>query len=94
VQLEARYGIYVWAMIQSFGSMEDEQQVDGDELQLCRFALNGSEGTTTDKYKERNREHAKRTRLRKKELTEAMKLRLQDLQREVRIIDYTSNRLY
>jgi hypothetical protein len=33
--------------------------------------------------RERNREHAKRTRLRKKEMIEGMKMRLLELQREV-----------
>ncbi len=36
-----------------------------------------------EKNRERNRAHAKRTRLRKKEMMETMKLRLLDLQREV-----------
>lgn len=71
-------------MIPSFGSMVDEQQVDGDGWDTLNCSSNGNDdGTAIDKHKERNREHAKRTRLRKKELTEAMKLRLQDLQREV-----------
>lgn len=37
-----------------------------------------------EKNRERNREHAKRTRLRKKEMIEGMKMRLLELQREVR----------
>jgi hypothetical protein len=36
-----------------------------------------------EKNRERNREHAKRTRLRKKEMIEGMKMRLLELQREV-----------
>jgi hypothetical protein len=43
-------------------------------------------GTTeerAEKNRERNREHAKRTRLRKKDMIEGMKMRLLELQREV-----------
>lgn len=36
-----------------------------------------------EKNRERNREHAKRTRQRKKEMIEGMKIRLLELQREV-----------
>ncbi len=72
------------SMIQSFGPIADELQVDGDGWVPLNCSSNGNDdGTTIDRHKERNREHAKRTRLRKKELTEAMKLKLQDLQREV-----------
>ena len=63
-------------MLHLFGT---EQKVDR-EPQYCTA---GGNDAIADKHKERNREHAKRTRQRKKELTEAMKLRLQDLQREV-----------
>ena len=38
-----------------------------------------------EKSRERNREHAKRTRLRKKAVIEAMKGKLLELQKEVRI---------
>ena len=38
-----------------------------------------------EKNRERNREHAKRTRLRKKVMIEGMKIRLLELQREVSI---------
>ena len=38
---------------------------------------------SAEKHRERNRVHAKRTRQRKKEMTEAMKMRLLDLQKEV-----------
>jgi len=70
-------------MIQSFGPIADELQVDGDGWVPLNCSSNGNDdGTTIDRHKERNREHAKRTRLRKKELTEAMKLKLHDLQRE------------
>ncbi|RYH09007.1 bZIP transcription factor, partial [archaeon] len=43
-----------------------------------------------ERNRERNREHAKRTRLRKKEMIEGMKVRLLELQREVpmQIINY------
>jgi hypothetical protein len=40
-------------------------------------------GQRADKNRERNREHAKRTRLRKKEMIEGLKMRLLELQREV-----------
>ena len=43
------------------------------------------EGNKAERNRERNREHAKKTRLRKKEMMETMKARLLDLQREVRI---------
>lgn len=43
---------------------------------------------TAEKHRERNRVHAKRTRQRKKEMTEAMKMRLLDLQKEVYISYY------
>ena len=39
-----------------------------------------------EKNRERNREHAKRTRLRKKEMIEGMKIRLLELQREVKLL--------
>ena len=42
-----------------------------------------------DKSRERNREHARRTRLRKKALMENMKTRLLDLQKEVFVLNYT-----
>jgi hypothetical protein len=37
-----------------------------------------------NRTRERNREHARRTRIRKKEMIENMKMRLLELQREVR----------
>lgn len=42
-----------------------------------------------EKNRERNRAHAKRTRMRKKELMETMKTRIVELQREVIIISTT-----
>ncbi len=42
------------------------------------------EDDKTEKNRERNREHAKRTRLRKKEMMESLKIQLQELQMEVK----------
>lgn len=68
------------------GDESDQEEMDHD-LDADYSALHNPEGNHSDKAvrnRERNREHAKRTRLRKKEMMEKMKFRLLDLQREVR----------
>jgi len=54
--------------------VENDAESEPDEEEL--------QGLRADKNRERNREHAKRTRLRKKEMIEGMKMRLLELQRE------------
>lgn len=41
-----------------------------------------------DRNRARNKEHAKKTRMRKKEMIENLKIKLSDLQQEVSFIDY------
>lgn len=64
-----------------YGGFEESNldQDSGDE-QVGSFDATESKA---EKNRERNREHAKRTRQRKKEMIEGMKMRLLDLQREV-----------
>jgi len=63
-----------------YGGFEESHldQDSGDE-QVGSFDATESKA---EKNRERNREHAKRTRQRKKEMIEGMKMRLLDLQRE------------
>ena len=55
-------------------SKDDGCDVDGESLEVEKV----------EKGRERNREHAKRTRLRKKAVLEGMKGKLMELQNEVR----------
>jgi hypothetical protein len=56
-------------------SSEDDQLIHGGNHDTLEEKLN--------RTRERNREHARRTRIRKKEMIENMKMRLLELQREV-----------
>lgn len=49
----------------------------------CEIDDENCEGVKVEKGRERNREHAKRTRLRKKAVLEGMKGKLMELQNEV-----------
>ena len=61
------------------GSAENDSKASDSES-----ADDTSLGQRASKNRERNREHAKKTRLRKKEMIEGMKIRLLDLQKEVK----------
>lgn len=62
------------------GFEESNLDQDSGDEQMGSFDATESKA---EKNRERNREHAKRTRQRKKEMIEGMKMRLLDLQREV-----------
>lgn len=58
-------------------SIERHRSLDQNDLS------DAVDNNKVEKNRERNREHAKRTRQRKKEMMEGMKIRLLELQREV-----------
>ena len=58
-----------------------------DDIQDFTKFDHGFDGEKDEKSRLRNREHAKKTRLRKKLVLEGMKTRLQDLQNEVRFFN-------
>ena len=58
-------------------SIERHRSLDNNDLSDV------ADNNKVEKNRERNREHAKRTRQRKKEMMEGMKIRLLELQREV-----------
>ena len=56
---------------------------DAPKSQLEQGIMYETPEQKAERNRERNREHAKKTRLRKKEMIEGMKIRLLELQREV-----------
>ena len=61
-----------------------EYPSNGDDGSIKDYDNSDTAENKAEKNRERNREHAKRTRQRKKEMIEGMKIRLLELQREVR----------
>lgn len=67
---------------QRISSRQDRSMSVGSDHDSDGEPLMENPDNKAEKNRERNREHAKRTRLRKKEMIEGMKVRLLELQRE------------